>query len=359
MNFDRGTNGFTSPQGKPSLKLNPLMSSFGNRPAQQQTQGWEQGLAPQQPQQFNGVGGRADYGEPQRPPAFAPNTAAGDRYPLTSPYQNNLHEYGLAHANASDYRSNSNSFSAQTSQNQAHPEPSDLYSQTNGYQTEAYGSQDYYNWSQPGPGIQDGNQQQPDNPLLQGFSGLKKKLALEPAGSHQFKPNPPNNGMYNTDYPQNDMYFNTNPPPSLNPIYNQQNAFLNGHQPQAANSIHRAKDTLTPQYSRYKQNPNLIDLEQESRGKLGYSPKPKREDHQGENLINSTMKFYDDPNNKPAQTKPILKPKDSRSKHGKRVFFNPDVLVHEVETWKIFNVDMGKEAKKNFRRETNQDCSLI
>lgn len=59
--------------------------------------------------------------------------------------------------------------------------------------------------------------------------------------------------------------------------------------------------------------------------------------------------------------KGILKPRGGGQKKGIKAKFNQDVMVHEIESFKIYNVDMGKEAKKNFRRESSGsgDCALI
>ena len=121
----------------------------------------------------------------------------------------------------------------------------------------------------------------------------------------------------------------------------------------------------------YRPNAGRVDLEHESRGKVGYSPKPRREDlpdparrqppHAGENLIQSQYTFNANPSSKKAPPKPILK-RTGESRFGpkpKSATFNQDVLVHEVESWKIYNVDMAKEAKKNFRRENQSECRLL
>ena len=372
MNFGSGTNGFTSPKGKTPLKLNPLMTSFGSKQSQPQPQTLQPGQNQLQANnQFNGANGGAYYDSSARPPVYPTDFYGGNQFPPAYSSQNNLHEYGLAQNNAGGYQLNSNFAANHNSVNLAHPGSGEIGSQSAGYQTANFPPENGQAWNQPESGFQNRQQHQhPHNPLLQGFGSgsVKKKLALDTSAMNrgiQYESNSPNGEMRLNGYQQHappqqsDQYFSNNPQ-SLLPIPTASpNSFPNGVHPQAAASIHRTREVISPQFTRYKQNPNLIDLEHESRGKVGYSPKPKREDHDGENMINSTMKFYDDPSNQRVQTKPILKPKDSRSKHSRKVYFNPDILVHEVETWKIFNVDMGKEAKKNFRRESNPECSLI
>lgn len=140
-----------------------------------------------------------------------------------------------------------------------------------------------------------------------------------------------------------------------------------GHHHEPVHAIGDMNDPL----SKYRAHPNKVDLEGGSRGKLGYSPKPKRGElekahhrpdvAQSENLVSSHHMFGNNPRLKKAPPKSILKKKDKTSMKNrpKSTTFNQDVMVHEVESWKIYNVDMGKEAKRNFRRETQQECVLI
>lgn len=140
-----------------------------------------------------------------------------------------------------------------------------------------------------------------------------------------------------------------------------------GHRHEPVHSIGDPNDPL----SRFRANPSRVDLVQESRGKVGYSPKPKREalagaagnQHQayGEKLVQSQLTFDHNPTARKVQPKPILKKGKSNWNSGrpKSATFNQEVLVHEVESWKIYNVDMAKEAKKNFRRESQSECRLV
>jgi hypothetical protein len=149
--------------------------------------------------------------------------------------------------------------------------------------------------------------------------------------------------------------------PPQQPMYPQAN-----YQATAANG-QNLNDSAARGYDRFKANPNLVDLEHERRGKVGYSPKPRREEtmkrrpegsHQGENLISSQLTFTNDPTQRRAPPRPILK-RANAPKKGRSATFDQNVLVHEVESWKLYNVDMGKEAKRNFRRESQQECTLI
>lgn len=158
---------------------------------------------------------------------------------------------------------------------------------------------------------------------------------------------PPTNLQFKTIQPQTPMYY--------------------GHPHDPIHAIGDPNDPL----SHFRANPARVDLVHESRGKVGYSPKPKREEVHtshakqqqgyGEKLIQSQLTFELDPTARKAPPKPILK-KTGPIKSGKRpknAIFNQDVLVHEVESWKIYNVDMAKEAKKNFRRESQSECRLV
>lgn len=140
-----------------------------------------------------------------------------------------------------------------------------------------------------------------------------------------------------------------------------------GHQHPPVHAIGDMNDPL----SKFRSEPHRVDLEGGSRGKVGYSPKPRRDDFggshhkqglaQSENLVESQHTFTTNPRLKKAPPRSILKKtgQGNMKNRPKSTTFNQDVMVHEVESWKIYNVDMGKEAKRNFRRESQQECSLI
>ena len=128
------------------------------------------------------------------------------------------------------------------------------------------------------------------------------------------------------------------------------------------------------QLHNYLENHDLDGLDGKHKGKLGYSPEPRKfidpaldkikrkQAHEGENMISSQLTFIENPNRSKAPQKPILKDRSQRidtKKHGKAVTFNQNVMVHEIESWKIYNIDMGKESKRNFKRESHQECTLI
>lgn len=58
--------------------------------------------------------------------------------------------------------------------------------------------------------------------------------------------------------------------------------------------------------------------------------------------------------------KGILRERGEKRKK-KKVSFNGDVEVYNVESYKVYNVDMGKQARMKYKREeaANADCSLI
>lgn len=140
-----------------------------------------------------------------------------------------------------------------------------------------------------------------------------------------------------------------------------------GHAHTPVHSIGDIHDPL----SMYRAGHGAMDIENQSRGKLGYSPKPKRDYDGGGlrrepqttqgNIVKSELTFENNPHMKRAPPKPILKSSENRrfTQGHRSIRFNNDVMVHEVESWKIYNVDMGKEAKKNFKRESQQECTLI
>jgi hypothetical protein len=54
------------------------------------------------------------------------------------------------------------------------------------------------------------------------------------------------------------------------------------------------------------------------------------------------------------------KPKKLKTQSGgKSVKFNQDVEVYNVESFKMYNVDMGKRSRSRPRDENGADCSLI
>lgn len=54
------------------------------------------------------------------------------------------------------------------------------------------------------------------------------------------------------------------------------------------------------------------------------------------------------------------KPKKLKTQSaGKSVKFNQDVEVYNVESFKIYNVDMGKKSRSRPRDEKGEECSLI
>lgn len=55
--------------------------------------------------------------------------------------------------------------------------------------------------------------------------------------------------------------------------------------------------------------------------------------------------------------KPLKRP--GKGIHNKGVKFNHDVEVYNVESYKMYNVDMGKRARRRARKEMSGDCNLF
>lgn len=118
--------------------------------------------------------------------------------------------------------------------------------------------------------------------------------------------------------------------------------------------------------TRSKPTLSLKNLEVETAGQVGYSPKIKKEPIAAgftqSVLSNSVLQNQEKSNpsglvQKPVR--PILKLHGKKERKNFNVKFNSEAQVYEVESYKFYNVDMGKEAKKNMRLENQSDCSLI
>lgn len=351
---------------QPNTGGNPLMMSIGNpRP---QGPGYFQGVPPQQgfpPNSFNGHGG-------QREPGYA-NYPQNQNMPNRS--KSDYHDYYMTGGNAGQNQlqlgqpglPGSLGYSQSIPGSpQGHSGPSNGFNplQRNmrpGTGGALFPPQDPFSGSSNPYGL-NLNGQAPGQQAYSGFNNLGNSGVLPGApgprgqGNENFQFGP--RGQVQGGIPPNNLHFKQAPA---------QSPMNYGH---PHNPIHAIGDPNDP-LSTFRANPARVDLEHESRGKVGYSPKPKREEfagnrydqHQsnGEKLIQSQLTFDHDPMARRAPPKPILK-RTGNSMAGRRpksAKFNQDVLVHEVESWKIYNVDMAKEAKKNFRRESQSECRLV
>lgn len=191
----------------------------------------------------------------------------------------------------------------------------------------------------------------------------------QPAHSpgNQMKAYPPRSDSH-TKYQQLGFFDSPQKPErSLN-----DNSFDSGLKLKNSPRKSRNNQKLHPNTNHMQRMPNPRDI--------GYSPAPRRKEHSKNfqeviaesNLQNLNHSSYDAANgmNSPkkenyrrdyAVTQPPRSILRRRGEHGQKprrnIKFNPQVLVHSIESYKRFNVDMGKEAKRRFKQENG--CNLF